>query len=130
MDNKRNKELGGTLRQQRTSKSMTVAELAAKSGISQSHLTRIERGERFPSARALRKMAKPLGFDEGELFMLAGFLSQKPPAEAENVEVRVAVKLDPHVASILSQESTNIQRAVIGILSILKNLSQNITKES
>ena len=36
-----------------------------------SYLARIERGECYPSARVLRKMAKPLGFDEGEMLFLA-----------------------------------------------------------
>ena len=70
-----NNDLGRILKQQRITVPLTLQELAKTSGVSSSHLGRIERGERFPSARILRKIAKPLGFDEDELFTLAGFLS-------------------------------------------------------
>jgi len=43
-------------------------------GVSASHLGRIERGERFPSGSVLRRIAGPLGFEEDELFTLAGYL--------------------------------------------------------
>jgi transcriptional regulator with XRE-family HTH domain len=49
-------------------------ELAAKSGVSPSHLGRIENAQRYPSINILRKIAKPLELDEEELFNLAGYL--------------------------------------------------------
>ena len=78
-----NNDLGKILKQQRITVPLTLQELAAESGVSSSHLGRIERGERFPSARILRKIAKPLGFDEDELFTLAGFLSPQTSGVAE-----------------------------------------------
>ena len=71
-----NNNLGKTLKERRLSKEMTLRQLSSKSGVSVSHLGRTERGERFPSARILRKLAKPLGFAETELLKLAGFMSQ------------------------------------------------------
>ena len=76
--------LGRILKQQRIAIPLTLQELATTSGVSSSHLGRIERGERFPSAHILRKIAKPLGFDEDELFTLAGFLSPQSPSIAED----------------------------------------------
>ena len=67
-------ELGKIIKQQRLSIPLTLQELTAKSGVSSSHLGRIERGERFPSAHVLRKIARPLGFEENELFTLANYL--------------------------------------------------------
>jgi len=99
---------------------LTLRELAAKAGVSASHLGRIERGERFPSANILRKIARPLGFDEDELFMLAGYLSPGTPTGTESQE-----GLDPYVAKMLSKETVETQRAIIGILSILKSLAQS-----
>lgn len=104
---------------------LTLRELAAKAGVSASHLGRIERGERFPSARILRKIAKPLGFDEDELFMLAGYLSSGAPIGAESHE-----GLDPYVAKMLARESVETQRAIIGILSILKSLAQSSSEKA
>ena len=98
---------------------LTLRELAAKAGVSASHLGRIERGERFPSASILRKIARPLGFDEDELFMLAGYLSPGTPLGNESHD-----GLDPYVAKMLSREPVETQRAIIGVLSILKSIAQ------
>jgi len=105
---------------------MTLQQLAAASGVSASHLGRIERGERFPSARILRKIAQPLGITESELFTLADYLPHEPSAVAKTELGR----LDPYVASVLLQEPVETQRTVVTILSILKSMAKNITKES
>ena len=112
--------LSTIIKRQRVMVPLTLRELAAKAGVSASHLGRIERGERFPSANILRKIARPLGFDEDELFMLAGYLSPGTPLGAESQE-----GLDPYVAKMLSREPIETQRAIIGILSILKSLAQS-----
>ena len=122
--------MGAIIKRQRVIVPLTLQELADRSGVSSSHLGRIERGERFPSGRILQKIAKPLGFDENELFMLAGYLSHGAPTEAESHKSHYNNKgLDPYVAKVLAQEPAEIQRAVIGILNILKSLSRNTTEE-
>ena len=100
------------------------------SGVSSSHLGRIERGERFPSASILRKIAKPLGFEEDELFTLAGYLSPASPGVAEANLAYSGRQLDPYVAKVLAEEPVEVQRAVIGILSMLKGISRSLTKEN
>jgi len=122
--------LGKILKQQRISIPLTLQELAATSGVSSSHLGRIERGERFPSAHILRKIAKPLGFNEDELFTLAGFLSPQIPSIAEESGSGYGSRhLDPYVAKLLAEEPVEIQRAVIGILTLLKSIARGMTKE-
>jgi len=124
------KDLARIIKQQRILNSLTLSKLGNISGISPSHLTRIERGERFPSARTLRKIAKPLGFTEDELFMLAGYLSQPLSIEDKTaVSYDQHRRLEPYVASMLAQEPIEIQRAVIGILSILKSIAKGIRQE-
>ncbi|OGN99773.1 MAG: transcriptional regulator [Chloroflexi bacterium RBG_13_51_52] len=122
-------DLGKILKQQRITVPLTLQELAAESGVSSSHLGRIERGERFPSARILRKIAKPLGFNEDELFTLAGFLSPQASGVAEESTTRYSSRqLDHYVARILAEEPLEVQRAVIGILSLLKSVARGISK--
>ena len=121
--------LGRILKQQRIAIPLTLQELAATSGVSSSHLGRIERGERFPSAHILRRIAKPLGFDEDELFTLAGFLSPQTPGVAEESRTGYSSRhLDPYVAKMLAEEPIEIQRAVIGILTMLKSIARGMTK--
>ena len=120
-------DLGTMIKQQRVMVPLTLQELAAEAGISASHLGRIERGERFPSARILRKIAKPLGFEEGELFTLAGYLSPRLPNMAEEGPAYSGRQLDPYVARMLAQEPVEVQRSVIGILTILKSIAKSIT---
>ncbi len=122
--------LGVILKQQRLRMTLTLRELTELSGVSASHLGRIERGERFPSASILRRIAKPLGFDEDELFTLAGYLSPQPPSIAEQNPEYNSRRLDPYVARILGQEPVEVQHAVLGILTILKSLAKSVAKES
>lgn len=109
---------------------LTLQELAGVSGVSASHLGRIERGERFPSAYILRKIAKPLGFEEDEVFTLAGYLSAQLPATGESRSPYISEGLDPYVARMLAQEPAEVQRAVIGLLSMLKSIARGISKET
>ena len=122
----RDNNLGEIIRQQRVTLRLTLRELGAMSGVSSSHLGRIERGERFPSGSILRKIAKPLDFEEDELFTLAGYLSPHPPSIAESHTHYGGRELDPYVARMLAQEPVDVQRAVIGILSILKSIAKSM----
>ncbi|HEY51722.1 MAG TPA: helix-turn-helix transcriptional regulator [Dehalococcoidia bacterium] len=126
-----NNDLGRIIKQQRIAIPLTLQELAAASGVSSSHLGRIERGERFPSAHILRRIARPLGFDEDELFTLAGFLS---PHNSEVAEERSTAygnrRLDPYVAKMLAEEPVEIQRAVIGILNTIKLVAKGMAREN
>ncbi|GAI90710.1 unnamed protein product [marine sediment metagenome] len=112
------------IKQQRVMSGLTLRQLSDKSGVSHSHLGRIERGERFPSGHILRKITQPLGFEETELFVLADYLS--PPSASEGVSEaqHIPRELEPYVASVLSQEPVEMQRTVVAILTILKSMAR------
>lgn len=117
--------LGKMLRQQRVMMTLKLGELAEMAGISPSHLGRIERGERFPSASVLRRLTKPLSFEESELFSIAGYLSYPLAGiDGENKNANNSRQLDPYVRVVLSQEPVEVQRALTGILSILKSIAR------
>ena len=122
--NSARENLGKILKQQRKSANLTLYELSITSGVSPSHLGRIENGERFPSAEILQRLARPLGFREEDLFALAGYLSARRSSE-ETAPVR---KLDPEVERLLSREPVEIQRAAVGILNVLKSLALELNK--
>lgn len=126
MRNDNNNNLGRILKQRRVMALLTLREIATMSGVSSSHLGRIERGERFPSATILQKIAKPLNFEEGELLCLAGYLSPQATGIAEEKADYSGRQLDPYVSQILSQEPVEVQRAIIGLLSILKSIAKTM----
>ena len=129
MFNNNRDNLGEILRQRRVTVPLTLQKLSAIASVSPSHLGRIERGGRFPSARILRKIARPLGFEEDELFTLAGYLSPQSPGVAEARQEYSGGQLDPYVAKVLAQEPVDVQRTVIGILTILKSIARSIPRE-
>ncbi len=120
---KQNNHLGKTLKQQRLMAGLTLQQLSRQSGISASYLARIERGERYPSASILRKISNPLNIGEVELLIFAGFLS---PQSVSGGEVQVSQRLDPYVASVLSQECPEVQRAVVSMVSLLKYVTKGL----
>ena len=115
--------LGRILKQRRVMIPLTLHKLGTLSGISPSHLGRIERGERFPSAAILRKLAKPLALEESELFLLAGYLSLPSTGLEERKAEYRGERLDPYVSMMLGQEPVIVQHTVLGILSILKSMA-------
>jgi len=119
-------DLGKILKQRRVMIPLTLLELGRAAYVSSSHLGRIERGERFPSARILQRLAKPLGFEESELLTLAGYMTPQPSTEVERPS---NVRLDPYVAMVLSQEPVEIQRAVVAILTVLKSVANTLHKK-
>ncbi len=123
-NNDNGNNLGGILKQRRVMIPLTLSKLATISGTSSSHLGRVERGERFPSAVILRKIAKPLCFEESELFSLAGYLPPRPTGIEERNAGYIGGQLDPYVSKVLSQEPVEVQRTVIGILSIFKSIAK------
>jgi transcriptional regulator with XRE-family HTH domain len=118
------RNLGRLIKQQRLISGLTLRELAANSGVSTSHIGRIERGERFPSAHVLRRIARHLGFEESELFALAGYFTPQPPTAAERKAANNFSQLDPIVARALAQEPLEIQRLSLVILTLLKSISR------
>ncbi|MBA7522837.1 hypothetical protein ES705_14957 [subsurface metagenome] len=107
------------LKQHRLMAGLTLRELAAKAGVSSSHLARIEKGNRFPSGRILHKIVKALELDESQLLIVAGYLSPQPSGEEHALG-----RLDPYVAKVLSGEPVETQRTIIAILTILKSMTK------
>jgi len=124
MDKSKESNLGEIIKQQRVMMSLTLQELAHKAGVSSSHLGRIERGERLPSGKVLRKIAKALELDESLLMVMAGYLSPQSSSETGE-EPGLYRRLDPYVAKVLSEEPAHIQQAVVSLLTIVKAIAKS-----
>jgi transcriptional regulator with XRE-family HTH domain len=86
--------LGGIIKRQRKRMGLTLLALSVKSGVSPTHLSRIEKAQRYPSTDVLRKIAKPLELDEKELFNLAGYLPSEQPTSPDKEKHRLRAELD------------------------------------
>lgn len=82
----RNKELGQILLKRRLTLTLTQAKVARASRVSISHISRVEKSERYPSALTLNKLAAPLGYEVSELLKLAGYLPETADATPERDE--------------------------------------------
>jgi transcriptional regulator with XRE-family HTH domain len=122
VENYKNK-LGKILKQRRQALGLTLYEVSKGSGVSTSYMGRIEKGERFPSAEILKKIADQLGYNESEIFTLAGYMSITGEGETRQETGTEKSKLDPYVAKILAQEPVEVQRAVVWVLTMLKSVA-------
>ncbi len=86
--------LGSLIKRQRIRIGLTLLTLSAKSGVSPTHLSRIEKAQRYPSANVLRKIAQPLGLEEKELFNLAGYLPSEQPMSPDQERHKLRAELD------------------------------------
>lgn len=125
----RRESLGEIIRHRRRTIPLTLRELAVLAGVSVSHLARVESGRRFPSAGILRMIARPLGFTEQELLVLAGYMSPGPSMVKEEGEEYAVGRLDMRVAKALAQEPVEVQRAVLKMLPLLKSIAKEIAQQ-
>jgi transcriptional regulator with XRE-family HTH domain len=64
---KTRRAIGHAIRAGRLKASITQAQLAKRSGLSQTHISRMEAGDKAPSLGVLRTLARILGLDTGAL---------------------------------------------------------------
>jgi hypothetical protein len=80
------------------------------------------------ASRVVRRLARPLGLEESELFLQAGYLSPQPLGN-ESERSQKAGHLDPFVASMLAKEPEEVQRVVVAILTIMKSMAKEMNKK-
>jgi ribosome-binding protein aMBF1 (putative translation factor) len=64
------RHVGAAIRQRRGELRMTQEELAAKSGIPQSHISKLEDGKHSPTAKTIDRLAKALDTEPSKLDVL------------------------------------------------------------
>src|SRR4030042_6548092 len=106
--------LGVIVKRQRNRLGLTLLDLSKKSGVSVSHLGRIENAQRYPSTTVLRKIAEPLNLDEDELFSLAGYLPGEKPKTPDLEKHKLLAELDILVDRVTAD--TNRIKSIIRAL--------------
>ncbi len=84
------RNLGGYIREQRSSSQISLRQLAAAAGVSNPYLSQIERGLRKPSAEILQQIARALRISAEALYVQAGMLDERISA----AEVAQAIHAD------------------------------------
>lgn len=115
MDNR----LGKILKERRKAKRLTLKQLEEMSGVHTSHLGHIEIGERFPSGWVLKKLAKPLGFGQIELFKLAGFIDRD---EIDDRIDRFKKEVREEITEALANLRTEIAQALVNLCKKIDSL--------
>lgn len=87
--------LGTRIAQLRQDRGWTQKELAAKAGITQNHVSRIEKGRMIPRRGTLNALAEAFSVNVDDLEALAS-------VPDKNIEERIA-KEDPDLAALISQ---------------------------
>ena len=82
------------VKEQRKKIPLTLNQLSRLSGVSVTHLGRIEQGLRQPSTRTLQKIAKHLDFDLYELLVMAGHLKPDPSTFSEEQRDKLRAELN------------------------------------
>ena len=99
------------IKEQRKNMSLSLNQLSQISGVSISHLSRIERGNRRPSLRTLQKIAKLLGFDLQELLVITGHLTPGSSLTSEEEREKLRIELNELMNRVVS-DTKRIQQIV------------------
>lgn len=87
------RDLGEFIREQRNVGQLSLRKLSELAGVSNPYLSQIERGLRRPSAEILQQIARALEISSETLYVRAGILDE-PGTEADPV---AEIRRDPHL---------------------------------
>lgn len=113
------RDIGGYIRQQRSSAKISLRQLSKLAGVSNPYLSQIERGVRKPSAEILQQIAKGLRISAEALYVQAGILDRPVGGEVvdairantELSERQKQVLLDVYESFRRENAVANMQRA-------------------
>jgi transcriptional regulator with XRE-family HTH domain len=100
------REVGTFIRSQRLGARLSLKKMSGLAGVSIPYLSQIERGLRRPSADILQAIAKGLRISAETLYVQAGILDERPPAD-----VATAIMGDPTITERQKQALIQIYQA-------------------
>jgi len=112
--------LGRYLKTLRQDMGISQYRLAALTGLSVSHVCRLEKGNRLPSGTMIVALAGTLGVAEKELLAMAGYIAPPTTPGKAGPRAPAETKIDPAVAAALGRLEPRVQRDVIEVLRVLK----------
>ena len=93
-DNDQLRAFGDFVRAQRRLAQVSQRNLARMSGVSDSYLSQLERGNYRPSPQVLKALATAFGLEPKQLYTMLGFMDDE---ETGTPSVEQAIQLDPRL---------------------------------
>lgn len=103
---------GEFVRAQRRLAQVSQRNLARMSGVSDSYLSQIERGNYRPSPQVVKALATAFGLEPKQLYTMLGFMDEKDSDAAVSVEQ--AIQLDARLEAAQKEALIRIYRSFVG----------------
>jgi transcriptional regulator with XRE-family HTH domain len=103
---------GEFVRAQRHLAQVSQRNLARMSGVSDSYLSQIERGNYRPSPQVVKALATAFGLEPKQLYTMLGFMDEDENAAAPSVEQ--AIQLDTRLDAAQKEALMRIYRSFVG----------------
>ena len=103
---------GEFVRAQRRLAQVSQRHLARMSGVSDSYLSQIERGNYRPSPHVVKALAVAFGLRPEQLYTMLGFIDQDGADPAPSVEQ--AIQVDPQLAPAQKDALIQVYRSFLG----------------
>jgi transcriptional regulator with XRE-family HTH domain len=104
---------GEFVRAQRQLAQVSLRNLAKMSGVSDSYLSQIERGNYRPSPQVVKALAQAFGLKPEQLYTMLGFMDDESKDSAPSVEQ--AIQLDPRLEPSQKEALIRVYRSFLGI---------------
>ena len=102
---------GEFVRAQRRLAHVSLRNLARMSGVSDSYLSQIERGNYRPSPQVVKALAQAFGLKPEQLYTMLGFMEEGDRAAAPTVEQ--AIQLDPQLEAAQKEALIRVYRSFL-----------------
>jgi transcriptional regulator with XRE-family HTH domain len=103
---------GEFVRAQRQLAHVSLRNLAKMSGVSDSYLSQIERGNYRPSPPVVKALAQAFGLKPEQLYTMLGFMDDTDTAAAPNVEQ--AIQMDSRLQPAQKEALVRVYRSFLG----------------
>ena len=103
---------GEFVKAQRRLAQVSQRNLARMSGVSDSYLSQIERGNYRPSPQVVKALAQAFGLKPEQLYTMLGFMDEEGQGTAPSVEQ--AIQLDPRLEPAQKEALLRVYRSFLG----------------
>jgi transcriptional regulator with XRE-family HTH domain len=103
---------GEFVRAQRQLAHVSLRNLAKMSGVSDSYLSQIERGNYRPSPQVVKALATAFGLKPEQLYTMLGFMDESDASAPPSVEQ--AIQMDPRLQPAQKEALVRVYRSFLG----------------